>query len=65
MTPAEKEARIVKALTEPMSLKCLSNLSRLTGAQLYPTLVRMELAGTVLSEWERAWPRCQRIYRLV
>ena len=64
MAPAEKEARIVKALTEPMSISSLSDFSELTAAQLYPTLIRMEVDGRVLSEWDRSQHWRRRIYRL-
>ncbi len=64
MTHAEKESRISKVLTKPMTTRSLSDFSHLTMKQIYPTLVRMELAGKVVSKMEGGPAPRQRIYRL-
>jgi DNA-binding PadR family transcriptional regulator len=64
MTQAEKEARILRQLTEPMSGKALADFSELSVAQFYPTIMRMEREGKVISAWaDGPYPR-RRIYRL-
>jgi DNA-binding PadR family transcriptional regulator len=64
MRQAEKEARILRALTEPMSGKALADFAELTSGQFYPAIFQMEAEGKVVSSWEDGpYPR-RRIYRL-
>ncbi len=63
MRHAEKERRVLAALTEPMSGATLGAFSGLSSGQLYPVLFRMEREGKIASAWaDGPYPR-RRIYR--
>jgi DNA-binding PadR family transcriptional regulator len=61
-TRADKEARVLRELTEPMGAVRLGAVTKLSPGSLYPILMDLEQRGVITSRWEEgAHPR-RRLY---
>jgi DNA-binding PadR family transcriptional regulator len=61
-TRADKEARVLRELTEPMGAVRLGAVTKLSPGSLYPILMDLEQRGVITSRWDRDQSPRRRLY---